>query len=186
MPCTSILHSQDGSISCLRRRQTPKLTGRRELSHWAAGFLRSHGRYLGLIYPSPSRQDDASAHQDGVTDKLEEETSPCSPSLVLTCLRARRRVGRTGRNEAAERPTLPRGYDAHGSAHTRSAPGVAVGRKQSLRAAATWDRGPYAVGLLTGCLTGLSNSPRGGPRAVSMLQANYDFSSPQLFPGDLP
>jgi hypothetical protein len=36
-----------------------------------ASFLQSHWQYLGLIYPPPSHQHDASAHQDGVTDKTQ-------------------------------------------------------------------------------------------------------------------
>jgi hypothetical protein len=34
-------------------------------------FLQSHRRYLGLIYPTPYHHHDASAHQDGATNKTQ-------------------------------------------------------------------------------------------------------------------
>src|SRR5215471_15537657 len=68
--CTAILHSQDQSIPLLA--VAPDRQGRWQTSTFAPcrDFLRSHRRYVGLIYLPPSRQHDASAHRDGVSDKV--------------------------------------------------------------------------------------------------------------------
>jgi len=53
-----------------------KVADKRALFVLRGRFLRSHRQYVGLIYPRPSHQHDASAYQDGVSDKPEQEISP--------------------------------------------------------------------------------------------------------------
>src|SRR5216684_3689493 len=65
-----------------------KAPDKQALSCRAGSFLRSRWQYLGLIYQAPSRQHDANTHQVGVSHKLKQETSPCSPrrpSHWLSC-----------------------------------------------------------------------------------------------------
>src|SRR5215475_3145470 len=62
-------------------------------SHWETATFPQGGGLCAIAsaippadLPAASRQHDASAHQDGASDKLKQETSPCSPRLLLHSL----------------------------------------------------------------------------------------------------